>query len=229
MRDGIARNLTIAHSQPKSPISEAYRILRTNISFAAMEGSLKKILVTSPGPSEGKSVTACNLSIALAQAGERVVLVDADLRRPVLQKAFEVNGRVGLTNVLTGKEELKNALANTSIPGLTLLPSGPQPPNPAELAGTGKMLSLLNDLSSKYDRVIIDSPPTTAVADAVLLSRYVDGVLIVVRSGVTRNEGLKETVERLRKAEAQILGTVLNDLPQKALGYYYYYYRYERQ
>lgn len=227
MNNGIVNNLTIVHAQSKSPVAEAYRILRTNISFSTVEGSLKKILITSGGPVESKSMTVCNLAIALAQAGERVVMVDADLRRPVLHKALDIGNRVGLSDVITGQAELDRALVPTAITGLSLLPSGPQPPNPAELLGTDKVRSILDQLCSGYDRVMIDSPPVTAVADPVLLSRSADGVLIVVRSGQTRIEGLKEVVERLRKAGARILGTILNDVPEKTLGYYYYYYRYE--
>ncbi|HCF92561.1 MAG TPA: capsular biosynthesis protein, partial [Firmicutes bacterium] len=161
----------ITHLSPRSAVSEAYRTLRTNIQFGALDRAVKTIMATSAGPGEGKSTTIANLAIAFAQAGHRCLLIDADLRRPVLHKVFGVDQRRGLSAVLVGKVEVAAAIHSvTAVPGLQVLPSGPLPPNPAEMLGSKQWQGLLHGLRESFDFVLIDAPPVIAVADASVLA-----------------------------------------------------------
>ncbi|MCA9994246.1 MAG: polysaccharide biosynthesis tyrosine autokinase [Anaerolineales bacterium] len=224
--------ITVSH--PRSPISEAYRTLRTGILFANVDKKCRSILVTSANPGEGKSVTAANLSIVMAQAGHNVLLIDADLRRPVQHKIFELSKNNGLTDLLlafdaTNKDEatdklLKDAIKQTGQPGLFVLTCGAVPPNPSELVGSTKMRVLLDRMLTQFDYVIFDTPPCLAVTDAVVLSTIVDGSLLVSHAGRTRRNQIKQTVERLQEVQANILGLTLNRLTARTGGYYYYYY-----
>lgn len=214
---------------PKSPGAEAYRVLRTNLQFMALDQQLRTILVTSSSPEEGKSLTSANLAIAFAQSGQQVLLVDADLRRPTVAKMFRAsNGRwVGLTSVLAGSLALEDALTESGVPGLKLLPSGPIPPNPAEMVGSQRMEALLQELTSRFDLVLIDTPPVLAVTDACAMAPRVDGVLLVVRVNQVGHPQARRAKELLMAVKARILGVVLDGVERQdgdGYGYYSYYY-----
>ncbi|MCG0275498.1 MAG: CpsD/CapB family tyrosine-protein kinase [Thermosediminibacteraceae bacterium] len=212
---------------PKSVVSEAFRMLRTNLQFASVDRPLKKIMVTSSVPQEGKSTVIANLAICIASAGSKVLLVDADLRRPNIYKLFLLENYKGLSNLLA--ENLpKDAVVNkTKVENLHVITSGPVPPNPAEILGSARMKNFLDQVSSEYDMVLIDAPPVNSVADASILSSLVDGVILVVEAGSTEREAAIVAKQQLEKVNARILGVVLNKVKQeKSGGYYYYYYYY---
>lgn len=212
------------------PILEAYRTLRTNLLVSSIDKPIETLIVTSPVPRDGKSTTVANLGIIMAQAGKSVILVDADLRRSALHKAFQLPNREGLTNVLLqGEPTLDGWLQETGVDNLHLLSSGPLPPNPPELLGSHKMRRLLENLTQEADMVIFDSPPMLAVTDATVLSMMADGVLIIADAQKTRRGAIKEAVENLRQAEANILGAVLNRVPLRGGEYSYYRYDYYGQ
>lgn len=215
----------VTHLDPKSPVAEAYRTLRTNLRFAGLDSPIRKVLLTSAGPEEGKSVTTANLAVAVAQSGQSVVVVGCDLRKPTLHRIFGLPGTVGLTNVLLGQCSLGQAIQNTGIEGLSMLAGGPVPPNPSELLGSEAMSRVLDELAGKFDMVIVDSPPIIAVTDAAVLARKVDGVLLVISVGTVPREIAKTAQTLLENVKARILGVVLNRVPvQDNYGYYYYYY-----
>ena len=209
----------------KSAAAEAYRVLRINLQFASVDRALGTLLITSPAPSEGKSLTAANLAVAEAQAGRRVIVVDADLHRPRQHRLFKLRNNIGLTSALLEEQPaLDGLLQETPIPGLRILTSGPLPPNPAELLGSVRMKELLGQLRDRADLVVLDSPPVTALADAAIVSTQCDGVLLVLDSGRTRRENAKRALEALRRVNARVVGTLLNRMPTHGSGYYYYYY-----
>jgi non-specific protein-tyrosine kinase len=226
---GLGQALVAAES-PKSPVSEAFRILRTNILFAGVDKPIRRLLVTSPGPTDGKSITAANLAMVIAQAGQSVVLVDSDLRRPILHRLFQVPNTTGLTGVaLAGSNPgLDGCLEATQVENLQVLPSGQLPPNPSELLGSLRMGELIEELEQETDVLVFDSPPVLAVTDAAVLAKQVDGVLLVLDAGQTREQAAKRALEELAKVGAPILGVVLNKVPlRRGRGYgYYYYYHY---
>jgi capsular exopolysaccharide synthesis family protein len=185
------------------------------------------MLVTSSGPQEGKSTTVASLGIAMAQSGNRVLVMDTDMRRPRLHKAFGVANEVGVTSLLVSESSVHASLKSTEVPGLFVLPCGPIPPNPAELLHTQAFSDLLKELSAKFDRVILDSPPLAAVADAAILGTQVDGVVLVVRARHTPREMAIRGVRSLQDVNAKIFGVVLNNvnLEDPKYGDYYYAYR----
>lgn len=211
---------------PKSAISEAFRVLRTNLQFAGIDKEVKTILVTSSNPSEGKSTTASNLAASIAATGSKVLLIDADMRRPQLYKIFLAEYHKGLSNLLAGNLPLESVIQKTQIENLDIITSGPIPPNPAEILGSAKMKNFLKQVTAEYDMVLIDSPPVNTVADASILSSYVDGVILVIAAGETEREAVIVAKNQLEKVNAKILGAVLNKVEQHAGGYYYYYYYY---
>ncbi|MEW5958183.1 MAG: polysaccharide biosynthesis tyrosine autokinase [Chloroflexota bacterium] len=218
----------IISKDPFSPAAEAYRIVRSNIQFMSVDRPLKTILVTSPTTQEGKSVTAANLGVIMAQAGLTTILVDADLRRPVQQEIFQVPANTmpmsGLTELLCSPETKAGSyLIKTAIANLQLLTSGALPPNPVELLGSQRMGQVLAQLSELADVVIVDSPPVVMVADAAVLSARLDGVVLVAKAGHTRLAALREATLNLQQADAHLLGGILNQLsPRKNYGNYYY-------
>jgi len=212
------------HKYPKSPVSEAYRTLRTNLGFTSLDRPCRSILVTSPGPGEGKSTTVANLAVVLAQAGHKVIVIDCDLRKPAQHRIFGVENHRGLTNCLIQGLDPEEVAYTNVVENITLLSSGPIPPNPAELLGSERVRSLWSTLLDRFDYVLIDSPPVLAVTDATLLSSQVDGVVLVVRSADTRVEIAQEAKEQLIKANARILGVVLNVVKISSRDYHYYYY-----
>lgn len=215
-------NTLITHHDPKSQVAEAFRTLRTNLQFSALDRELRSLLVTSAGPGEGKSTVITNLAVAVAQSGKSVILVDADLRKPVIHKRFGLGNDVGLTNILVhGPAE--SVLQDVGIANLQVVTSGPIPPNPAEMLDSGMMEKTRDFLKEKADIVLFDCPPVVAVTDAALLSRKMDGVLLVVQLGSVEREAARRAKTLLENVQAPLLGLVINNIPA-AGGYYYYYY-----
>lgn len=213
----------ITVADPRSQVSESFRTLRTNIQFSNVDSFLGTLLVTSPMLGDGKSTVAANLGIVLAQNGQRVILLDADLRRPSLHKIFALRNRPGLSRLFVQPPlELEEAIQPTDIPGLSVIPAGYLPPNPLELVGSDKMGGVLRQALEKVDIVIIDAPPVTAVSDAAVLAKRVDGVLLVVSSGHTLLEAAKDAIEQLNRAGTKLIGVVMNDKKSKRMRYGYY-------
>lgn len=218
----------IVETDSKSPISEAYRAVRTNLQFAGVGKTMKCISFTSSTPSEGKSTTISNIALAIAQDNKKVLLIDADMRKPVQHQIFGLFNK-GLSNCIAMDMPLEEAIQPSEHPNLDILASGPVPPNPSELLGSQRMEDLLQKVTQIYDYVLIDMPPVLAVTDAAVLSSKVDGVVFVVKSGKISPDEAKLAKTRLEQAGANILGAVLNAVPQRHSGYgygygYYYYY-----
>lgn len=217
----------IAHARPRDPISEAYRVLRTNLSFSAVDESLRALLVTSSSPSEGKSTTISNLAVVIAQMGKTVILVDSDLRRPSLHKVFELGNNHGLTTaILNPSVPLTHHLQETTVHGLRVMTSGPTPPNPAELLESNRMSHIIDELQNEADMVLFDTPPVLTVTDAAILASQLDGCLLIAEAGKTRRSAFTQATERLHKANSHLFGVVLNRLQMERRGYYYYNYYY---
>jgi capsular exopolysaccharide synthesis family protein len=217
-----------ARSQPRSLITESFRTLRTNLQFSSLDKPLRTLVVTSALASEGKTTTAANLAAVLAQDGKQVVLVDADLRRPNIHRLFDLPNRNGLTQALVDDvEALSDHVRDTDIENLRVLTAGPIPPNPQEMLGSQRMGDVLTKLEESSDVVVVDTPPSLAVADANVLASRADGVLMVVHTGHTRKDALQQAVEGLTNVGAHMVGGVLNMVPtRKGGGYYYHYYYY---
>ncbi|MGA2286185.1 MAG: polysaccharide biosynthesis tyrosine autokinase [Dehalococcoidia bacterium] len=217
----------IAGSLSRRHFAEAYRVLRTNVQFSTIDRPGQTLLVTSANPREGKSTTAANLALVTAQAGKRVILVDSDLRRPSIHRFFGLNNEQGLTNLLlTPQPTINGYLQRTRFENLSVVTSGPLPPNPSELLASRRLDSVLDALRSQADVVIIDSPPTLPVADASILASKVDGTMLVVDTSKTRMQALRRTREALDRSKTHLLGAVLNKLKRRTGGYYYYYHYY---
>ncbi|MFQ5707296.1 MAG: GumC family protein [bacterium] len=217
----------ISHFAPKSPISEAYRTFRTNVQYSKADKPLKSILLTSPGPGEGKSTSIANLAITLAQQGSRVLLVDSDLRRPILHNIFKVDKSNGLSNRLVGRISTSEAIRKTYVENLYLMPCGTLPPNPSELLGSVAMKDLIGELNSRFDVILLDSPPVIAVTDPAVLSAMVDGVVIIVMAGQTHREAAQRAFTLLKNVNSHVLGALLNGVQvENIYGSYYYYYHY---
>jgi capsular exopolysaccharide synthesis family protein len=213
----------VAMLDPKSPISEQYRTIRTNIQYSSVDQEVKTLLVTSSGPGEGKSTTVANLAVVFAQQGKKVLLVDADLRKPTVHYTFNQTNTFGLTSVLTKQVSLENAIADTEEKNLFVLTSGPVPPNPAELLSSHAMEQLLQDAQEAFDLILFDTPPILVVTDAQILANKCEGTLLVVSSEVTEKEQAVKAKELLEAAQSKLLGVVLNNKKIQDTNYYYYY------
>jgi succinoglycan biosynthesis transport protein ExoP len=214
----------VTQSRPQSQMAESYRALRTSLLLTTLGAPPKTILITSALPREGKTTTSINTAVVLAQKGTRVLLIDADLRRPSIHKALGLGPRVGLSNVLTGGATLQQATVRWSVlPNLYILPAGTPPPNPAELMASAQMLDLLAELREQYDHVIVDTPPTLSVTDAVVLSTRVDAVVLVIRSAQTTKPALRRSRDILAQVNARVAGVLLNAVDLDSADYYYYY------
>lgn len=211
---------------PKSPYAEAYRSIRSQINFRLWEKPGKILLVTSALAGEGKTLTVANLAAAYAQAGQSVMVVDTDLRRPAVHQLFHAENTVGLTNVVVGEAKLSDVIIDTGIPGLRLVASGPLPPNPAELLESEGTREIIQRAGEMADIVLLDSPPCLVISDAAVLGAYVDQVILVVQAGQVNARELGRTREILEAGRAPILGAILNRVPLTRGGYYYYYYYY---
>lgn len=213
---------------PKSAVAECARSVRTNLLFMGADKPLRKLLLTSAGTGEGKTTTSIGLAVTMAQAGNRVVLLDTDLRKPRLHRTFGVSGEVGITSVLVDAAQLDEAIKKTEVVGLDFLPCGPLPPNPADLLHSARFRELLERLAGMYDRVLLDSPPVGVVTDAAILSQLVDGSILVIQANQTTRESARRARRRLLDVDANIVGVVLNDLDidSAANSHQYYYYRY---
>jgi capsular exopolysaccharide synthesis family protein len=221
---GESTNCLLIGQDAFSPVTESYRSLRTSVQYSALDKKVHLIGVTSAHPGEGKSVTSANLAIAMALQGKRVILVDADLRRPSTHRLFGVESEPGLTSVLAGELTLEEALRKTAIEDLHILTSGPLPPNPPELLNSQVMLDLMEELKTHADVIIFDTPPVVPVTDAQVLGSYLDGMILVVESGQARKAAVKHARELLDRTHVRILGVVLNKIDQSGKGYYYQYY-----
>ncbi|HEF7294309.1 TPA: CpsD/CapB family tyrosine-protein kinase [Bacillus cereus] len=217
------RRQLIAHQKPKSPIAEQYRNIRTNVEFAAIDTNIRSLMVTSANPSEGKTTTTANLAVVFAQQGKKVLLIDAEMRKPAMHQLFQMNNIFGLTNVLTHNERFEKCVQTTSVENLHFLPCGPIPPNPAELLGSKSMKELLEKAYGIYDLVILDLPPMLAVADAQIMANQCDASIFVIRSEVTKKEDAVKAKGLLQSAKGKLLGVVLNDCEREENLYYYYY------
>jgi non-specific protein-tyrosine kinase len=210
---------------PRSGVTEAYRTLRTNVEFASVDTPIHTLLVTSAMPGEGKSVTAANLAVVFAQAGRRVLLVDADLRQPGVHRVFNLPNAHGLTTLLRRDDvSIDAVLQNTEQDSLRVLTTGPLPPNPAELLGSQRMRAVIDRLNAEADLVIFDSPPLQAVTDAAVLSSFLDGTLLVVDAGRSHRRAVRLARQALERADAKVLGAVLNRIPVGARSEYADYY-----
>jgi capsular exopolysaccharide synthesis family protein len=213
--------------------AEAYRVLRTNLHYANPDRPLKRILVTSTAPGEGKSTTLANLAVILSQADRSVVVVDSDLRRPVIHKIFRQRAEPGLTSFLAGDALFELVVTKTAIPNLSVVPAGPIPPNPAELLASRRMKDFLDLASERYDLVLLDSPPVLAVTDACALASLTDGVVFVVGSGKVPRAAVRRAKDQLETAQGKVLGAVVNQFDSRttegyARTYYQQYYGSDR-
>jgi succinoglycan biosynthesis transport protein ExoP len=215
---------------PKSVAAECCRSIRTNILFMSPDRPLRTLVVTSPSPQEGKTTTAINLSVTMAEAGGRVLIVDTDMRRPRLHRSFGVPNQAGISTVIVGKSTLEEAVKRTDVPNLDVLTCGPVPPNPSELLHTDRFGAVLADCLRLYDRVILDSPPTSAVTDPAVLGNLADGVVLVVKAGETTRDAALHARRQLNTANARLVGVIVNaiDFSNPAYGYDYYYRNYYR-
>ncbi len=211
----------ITLTDPRSPVSESYRTLRTNLSFSSLDRPLKTLVITSAAPEEGKSTTIANLAVTMAQGGRKTILVDCDMRRPSLHTIFNLNPEPGLTNMLLD-ENSPAPLQNTDVENLQVLTSGAKPPNPADLLGSNKLDKVIARLTETADIVLFDAPPVIAVTDAAVLGSKVDGVLLVVQAGKTRRDHAERAKEMLEKANVNIIGVTLTNAPKdSSIGGYY--------
>nr|WP_191297031.1 CpsD/CapB family tyrosine-protein kinase [Paenibacillus sp. PL91] len=215
----------ITLTNPRSPISESYRALRTNIEFSSIDEQLQVLMVSSAGPGEGKSTTITNLAVTFAQSEKKVVLIDADLRKPTAHHTFSISNRLGLSTVISQQCSLEEVIQVSDIPNLDVITSGAIPPNPAEMMNSKRMTAVIDRLREMYDIILIDTPPLLAVTDAQIVATKSDGVILVVDQGRVKREIAGKAVKNLESVNARILGVVLNNVKRKANeeAYYYYY------
>ncbi|MBX3272832.1 MAG: polysaccharide biosynthesis tyrosine autokinase [Sandaracinaceae bacterium] len=223
---------TYVHAHPMSAAAECCRTIRTNLTFMSADAPIRTLVVTSPSPREGKTTVTTNVAISLAQSGKRVLVIDTDLRRPRVHRAFGVSGARGFTSVIVGEERLEEVTIPTDVPNLDVLPCGPIPPNPSELFHSHRFLELVAEAKERYDRIIFDSPPLGAVTDAAVLAPQLDACLIVVKAQDTTRDALRSALRQLHDVGANVVGAVLNGIDPRRKGYasgagYYYYYRRE--
>jgi tyrosine-protein kinase Etk/Wzc len=220
----------ISHVEPQSLVAEAFRSLRTNLAFARAHQDLRTIVLASPGPGDGKSTVACNLATTFAQQGQRTLLIDADLRRAVVNATFDIPRSPGLTEVLVGAARLTDCVRPVDVPNLSVLASGQFPPNPSELLGSPALREMLEEAKRSFDMIVIDSPPVLAVTDASVITSVVDGTIVVVRVGKSARDAVKRAVAQLRIVNGRVLGAVLNDVDFRSGVYYggygYYYHKF---
>lgn len=220
------KNKPISLLEPRSPTAEAYRTLRTNVYYTSVDRPIKKILVTSAEPGEGKSTTISNLAVVLAQNGSRVIIADCDMRHPRLHTYFNLQNRVGMSTLFSHLEAFKSVCQPTGLTGLSVVTTGLLPPNPSELMGSQAMQRILKLMSENADIILIDTPPVLAVTDAAALARSLDGVILVAQPGKTRLSAFRQTLEQLAQVNARVLGVVLNNVVTRGKSYGYHYKEY---
>lgn len=209
---------------PNSPISEQYRTVRTNLQFAvAGDQPLRSMAVVSSGPGEGKSTSSANLAVVFAQAGRRVLLVDADMRKATVHKTFGLSNEVGLSNLVSGQQSASSVIQPSGVDNLSVMTVGPTPPNPAELLNSHRMNVVMEELYQMFDLIVFDLPPIMTVADGLIMASKTDGTVVVIREGVTRKDSIIEAKNRLIQAKARILGVIYNGAEQMNESSYYYY------
>lgn len=213
----------ITHLFPKSTISEQYRMIRSNIMFSGIDHEITKLVVTSAAPSAGKSTTAANIAVTYAQVGKKVLLIDGDLRKPTVHYTFEIKNVFGLSNLITDQIGIDKAVQNTQVENLSILASGPIPPNPSELLGSKRFKELIESFEQYFDMIIIDTPPVLAVTDAVITSTVADGTILVTNVETNKKQHLIKAKEVLQNSDANILGIVLNNVEKSSKDDYYYY------
>lgn len=206
-------------------LQEAYKTLRTNLLFALRGEGCKRLCITSSMPSEGKSITILNLAISIAQTGKKVLLIDADLRRPALARLMEEDAIPGMSNVLVGQVSFEDAIREDLQPNLDVLFSGDVPPNPSELLGSEQMAELVENMSREYDYILMDTPPINVVSDCCIVANLLDGVVLLARRGMARKDGVKQAINQLRFTNTKILGCVLNGVEVSTRKYYHYNYK----
>ena len=211
----------VMEKAPKSIDAEAYRSLRSNIEYSSFDDEYRVIVVTSSVPGEGKSTTAGNLAIALAQSGNKVLLVDCDMRKPSIHKKFKISNAAGTAELLLRKR-LFEEVANKHNENLTIITAGKIPPNPSEMLASRAMTAFIKEMKDEFKYIILDTPPLQAVTDAQVLSTKADGVLLVVRAGSTKKELVSNSVDLINKVHGKVIGTVLNGVENKRNNYYYY-------
>ncbi|MGE7876624.1 CpsD/CapB family tyrosine-protein kinase [Peribacillus muralis] len=219
----VNKRSSISMLKSKSPVVEQYRTIRTNLQFSAVEKDIRSMIFTSANPGEGKSTTSINVAAVFAQQGKRILIIDADLRKPSVHTNLNMENFLGLTNIITKQNQLQEAIQSSIYPNLDVLTSGPIPPNPSELLGSNGMENVLEEAKMNYDLVILDTPPVNAVTDAQILANMTDGVVLVVSSGSTEIQQAKKAKELLHNANAKLLGAILNKKKQKYSDEYYYY------
>ena len=207
-----------------SSISEQYRTVRTNLQFAvAGDQPLRSMAVVSSGPGEGKSTSSANLAVVFAQAGRRVLLVDADMRKATVHKTFGLSNEVGLSNLVSGQQSASSVIQPSGVDNLSVMTAGPTPPNPAELLNSHRMNVVIEELYQMFDLIVFDLPPVMTVADGLIMASKTDGTVVVIREGVTRKDSIIEAKNRLIQAKARILGVIYNGVEQMNESSYYYY------
>ena len=211
----------VMEKAPKSIDAEAYRSLRSNIEYSSFDDEYRVIVVTSSVPGEGKSTTAGNLAIALAQSGNKVLLVDCDMRKPSIHKKFKISNAAGTAELLLRKKSFEE-VANDYNENLTIITAGKIPPNPSEMLASRAMTAFIEEMKNEFKYIILDTPPLQAVTDAQVLSTKADGVLLVVRAGSTKKELVSNSVDLINKVHGKVIGTVLNGVENKRNNYYYY-------
>lgn len=217
--------MLIVQDNPKSPLSESYRTLRTNIQFSSFDDNMSTILITSATPAEGKSTVSSNLALAMAESNKKVLLIDCDLRRPSVHKKFNLSNEKGLSNLLIGQYNF-NEVSQKYTDDLHILTSGTIPPNPSEMLSSKKMELFLEEAKKNFDYIILDTPPVVSVTDAQALSTIVDGVLLIVASGQAQIPEVHKAIELLQYVKANIIGIVANKIRSSGRGYKYYHYYY---
>lgn len=214
----------VANEYPTSSIAEQFRTVMTNISFTNVNKDIRSLMIASSEPSEGKSTVSANLAITYAKQGKNVVLIDADLRKPTVHKSFGVSNRTGLSSILSKNSTVEDAVKYTSIPGLSVITSGPVPPNPAVLLGNGIIDQILEKYNKPNDLVIFDVPPVNSITDASIIAAKADATIMVLPQGIADKKEAKQAINQLRKVDANILGGIMNMAKTDSSNDYYYYY-----
>ncbi len=217
--------MLISDSSPFQ-VKEAFKTVRSNLLFTLATTDSKAFTVSSPLPSEGKSTSCANLAIAFAQTGAQVLLIDCDLRKPMVHRLFRLSNDRGVTSVLCGANKIEEALHQDVKPNLDVMPAGPLSPNPSELLGSAQMSELLSIVQKAYDYVILDTPPVNVVSDALIVSQQTAGVVLILRQNQSRHDQLKKALESCEMANVNVMGLVVNDVKAQAGGYYKYKYKY---